>query len=713
MLIGGGHSHALLLKKWGMSPLAGARLTVIDPNPKPSYSGMLPGYIAGHYQRSELDIDLVRLARHAGASFVKAAATGIDPGRQCVEFQGRPAIFYDALSINIGAHSALPGLGDHPDSHIIPIKPLARFASAWDAYLQTVELSKTQQKILIIGGGVGGVEVALAIHHRLAVSLRIDAQIQIVDAKDQPLEGLAPNERKRLLYQLKSAGIAYTCGRVVTGAQNQTIEFEDSTSLHADFIIGATGARAYDWVNKSGLPAIDGFLNVDRYLRCGADTNVFAAGDCAHMTDSPREKAGVFAVHQAPVLYNNLRAALGFGALQSFRPQQDYLKLISLGRKSATAVKFGLSLSGDRLWSLKDRIDQRFMTRLSELPDMSVGSPPEIVADGVRELMLKTPPLCGGCGAKVDIDTLRTITDTKLAPPALTGDDSSIEEIDGRFHVMTTDHLREFWADPWTFSAIAATHALGDIWAMGARPSKALASIILPPMSSTLQQRMLEQIMSAARKVIEASGAEISGGHTSQGPELSVGFAVTGWSDKPPVKLSGVRDDDVLVLTKPIGTGVILAGEMAKKANADWVFAALDEMARPMSRDAEILARTATAMTDVTGFGLAGHLLNIAMASRVGVELNWEDVPLYEGAADLSAAGVRSSLWQSNRQAVMEYISTETCHDLLFDPQTAGGLLATLPSEAVHETIEAFERNGAPLYVIGHINDEIGKLIIG
>ena len=244
--------------------------------------------------------------------------------------------------------------------------------------------------------------------------------------------------------------------------------------------------------------------------------------------------------------------------------------------------------------------------------------------------------------------------------------------------VLTTDHLRAFTLDPWLMGRITAIHALGDIWAMGATPQAALAQIILPPLSEPLQERTLTELLDAAAEIFTAEGAEIVGGHTTTGAELTLGFTVTGLADRP-ITLAGARPGDALILTKPIGSGTILAAEMRLKARGADVAACLAEMARPQGTAARLL-REAHAMTDVTGFGLAGHLLNMLEASGTGATLDLAAIPLHAGALDLAAQGIRSTIWEANRAAAAPRVFHEDTPltALLFDPQTAGGLLAAV-----------------------------------
>ena len=155
VLIGGGHTHSLVLRQWGMNPLAGARVTVINPAVTAPYTGMLPGFIAGHYQRDELDIDLARLARFAGARLVLDEVIGIDRAERLVLLKQRPPIRYDIASINIGVTSALSSVPGF-DANAVPAKPLGQFAAAWERFVADVAASNRKADCVIGGGGGAG-----------------------------------------------------------------------------------------------------------------------------------------------------------------------------------------------------------------------------------------------------------------------------------------------------------------------------------------------------------------------------------------------------------------------------------------------------------------------------------------------------------------------------------------------------------------------------
>jgi selenide,water dikinase len=691
VLVGGGHTHALVLRSWAMNPLPGARLTVINPEPTAAYSGMLPGHIAGHYPRAALDIDLVRLAQFAGARLVLGRAEGIDRDARQVRIAEGPAVGYDVLSLDVGVTSTMPRLpGFEAFGH--PAKPLGPFAEAWQAYLD----GAAAVGVVVLGGGIAGVELAMAMRHRLTSEAR-EVPVTIVE-KDRALAALGPSARRKLLQSLRDEGVTLREGCTVTRVGESGVALADGTEIAADFVVGTAGAAAHPWLAASELANEEGFVTVNARLQ-SRDPSVFAVGDCAHLAETPRPKAGVYAVRQAPVLLHNLRAAAtGAGGLKPYRAQKDYLKLVSLGRKAAQAERFGIALSSPALWTLKDRIDRKFMDRLNTLPPPERPVRPWPRAAGAAPGAAER---CGGCGAKLGAGALSAGL-SHDAP----GDDAAILTDGGETRVMSTDHLRGFIADPAAMARIAAVHALGDIWAMGGQPRAATATLILPNQSDRLAQRHVREIMHAARAVMAAAGAEIVGGHTTLGAEMTIGFTITGACTRPPITLAGAQAGDRLVLTKPVGTGVIMAAHMRWRAEGAHVAGALAQMMQPQHVAARLLAE-ARAMTDVTGFGLAGHLRAICIASGVGARLEVARVPLLPGAEAYARAGVRSSLFAENAAG---FPAPETARAaLMFDPQTSGGLLAAVPGDA--EALCASLRDeGIAAAVIGEITDVPGQV---
>jgi selenide,water dikinase len=724
VLIGGGHSHALLLRKWGMAPLAGARLTVINPGPTAPYSGMLPGHLAGHYTRDALDIDLVKLARFAGARLILGAVDGIDLKQRQIHVPDRPPIGFDVASIDVGITSEMPNLVGFAD-HAVPAKPLDTFAQSWAAY----RAGDGPASIAVIGGGVAGAEIAMAFAHAMRRDRR-SATIHLID-RGAVLAALPHRSARRLRDAMGALGITLVENARIAQIRAGTIVMKDAPDIHAAFITGAAGAQPHGWLAQSGLDLHEGFITVNPFMQ-SSDPAIFATGDCAHMQFAPRPKAGVYAVRQAPILFDNLRTALrGTQKMRAYKPQKDYLKLISLGHKSALADRYGMTFSGPLLWRWKDHIDRTFMDQFRDLPQMDQPALPKERASGSVEA-LGDKPFCGGCGSKVGRGALATALSslpahTRADVEQIPGDDAAVLKFGTHRQVISTDHLRALVDDPVMMVRIAAIHALGDIWSMGAVPQGATANLILPRMSPALAERSLTEIMQATQRLLAQNGAALLGGHSSLGSEWSFGFTVTGLCETAPISTAGAQVGDALILTKPLGSGVIMAAEMAKVARGADVMAALAQMQQPQGRASTILAQAGTrAMTDVTGFGLAGHLLNICEASQVGAKLWPARVPLMQGALDLARAGIRSTLFPENRALLphsgahselphagahpeLPHAGGQPETDLMFDPQTAGGLLAALPGDPA-PVLAALQDAGYHAAHIGQITDQAGQI---
>ncbi|MDP2061654.1 MAG: selenide, water dikinase SelD [Phaeovulum sp.] len=706
VLIGGGHAHALVLRMWGMKPLPGVRLTLISPSATATYSGMLPGHVAGVYPRGALALDLVKLARHAGARLIIGRVSGIDRSLQQIEVEGRGRVAYDLASIDIGISAEMPALPGFA-SHAVPVKPLDAFADRWQAYAESVAAGQALGRVVVIGGGVAGVELALAAHERLGPK----AEVTVIEA-GTPLRALGRGARKRLCARLAQPGMRLILGAPVVRVAAHAVHLADDRVIEAEFILGSAATRPQGWLAETGLALSAGFVEVGPTLQSRTDPLIFAAGDIAHMDFAPRPKAGVYAVRQAPVLFHNLQAVLGGGQMRAYAPQRDYLKLIFAGGGTAVADKWHLPLHGRWLWRWKNRIDTAFMAKVHDLPRMAPPPLPARLAHGVREALAGGKPLCGGCGGKMAHAPLAAALANLPAPgradvAAGAGDDAAVLRAGEEYQVITTDHMRAFTPDPWLAARIAAVHALGDVWAMGAAPQAMLAQVTLPPMSETLQARSLTEVLAAAAAVCAEAGADLVGGHTASGAELTLGFTATGLCAGAPIRLAGAQPGDALILTKPIGTGVVLAAEMIGAAPGQAVAAALASMCRAQAAEAALLATVARAMTDVTGFGLAGHLLALLDASGLAARVDLASVPLLPGALALAEAGHASSLLPANLAALAGRMTAPpgARTDLLADPQTAGGLIAAVPAELAEQTLLKLRACGAGAAIIGSLGE--------
>jgi selenide,water dikinase len=296
-------------------------------------------------------------------------------------------------------------------------------------------------------------------------------------------------------------------------------------------------------------------------------------------------------------------------------------------------------------------------------------------------------------------------------------DDAALVDIGSeRLSLQTVDYFRAIVDDPYMLGKIAANHSLGDVYAMGGEPQTALAIATVPYGLEAKVEADLSAMMAGANEVLREAGCALVGGHTSEGAELALGFAINGLvSPKAVLRKGGLRPGDALILTKPIGTGTLLAADMRRKAKARWVMAAITHMIQSNGRAAEILRRHGVhAATDVTGFGLLGHLVEMVRASDVDVTIAMDRVPLLDGARETVALGIFSSLQPQNvrlRRAIreLETVAMHPVYPLLFDPQTSGGLLAAVPLGEAERCVAALRAAGyAAADIIGFMTEASG-----
>jgi selenide,water dikinase len=363
VLVGGGHTHVHVLKSFGARPMPGVRLTLIGRDIETPYSGMIPGFIAGHYTFDDCHIDLARLCAWAGVRLVHDEATGFDRANRQVLLKAGLAVPYDLLSIDVGS---APNLGTIPgaDQWATPVKPIADLGRLWPAFLEGMKNWLGPLNIAVIGGGAGGVELALAIDHRLREVAK-GAQVQVTLAtKDEILPGHAAAARRRMRAIFQRRGLRLLEKAATVRIERGAMQLESGKWLQADAAFVVTEASAAEWFATTGLPLDDsGFIAVEDTLRSTGDERIFAAGDCATVLKHRRPKAGVFAVRQGPPLARNLRRVLQGKAPEPFVPQSRYLSIIGTGDGRAVATRGSWAIEGAWVWRWKEHIDRRWMRR--------------------------------------------------------------------------------------------------------------------------------------------------------------------------------------------------------------------------------------------------------------------------------------------------------------------------------------------------------------
>ncbi|MGH8766231.1 MAG: FAD-dependent oxidoreductase [Burkholderiales bacterium] len=335
VLAGGGHVHAQVLLSFRNFVSKHLDVVLVNEVPKHTYSGMVPGVIAGHYAIEEAQIDLGRLALEAGGAFIQGRVERIDPGEKRLFLVGGETVDYDVLSLNIGSAPESAG------TDAIPVKPFEALFSQWRKILARGQLAP---RVAVVGAGAAGVELAMAM--KFALGRRSGGSVELFsDRFDLP-----PAFAVRIQAALARLAIPLRIG-VTAGKEC------DATFL-------ATGPSAAPMLQASGLQTdARGFVLVDASLRSVSHPDVFAAGDAASLAGMRVPKSGVYAVRQGPVLADNLKRAVRGMAMRDYRPQAKSLALLSCGGRYAIAARGDWSAEGAWAWRLKDWIDRRWIAR--------------------------------------------------------------------------------------------------------------------------------------------------------------------------------------------------------------------------------------------------------------------------------------------------------------------------------------------------------------
>ncbi len=735
VFVGGGHTHALAIRSLAMRAIAGVRITLISEQTLTPYSGMLPGFVAGHYTLEETHIDLNRLCQWAGVRWIKGTVVGIDPQSKSVRVEGSAAalsdrtqdnkpdtvpgsftVSYDTLSIDVGSTPDLsvPGAG----RYAVGVKPVSHFNRAWDGLLQASH-DEGNAEWGVIGAGAGGVELVLAMVHRLnrtgeagAKRAQNNLKFHLVFSSERVLPGYPLKLVKKVEERLKRFGIETHNNFRVARVTSEGLESERGEKLTLDKSIWCTGASAAQWPASSGITVTErGFIAVNSFLQSVSHADIFAVGDCSDMLEDPRPKAGVYAVRQAPFLADNLRAVLSAGRLTSVALQSDFLSLLSLGDKTAVGCRAGWVAGGAWVWKLKDYIDSKFMQRLNQ-----PGAPAMPQAPDAAMAMH-----CAGCGSKLgpqtlagNLSQLASFERDSITPALGHAEDASLWRVTaGTTAVQSIDGFRSFTDDLWRFGKICVNHALSDLYAMGATPVSAQVWVNLAFSHPRLQKRDHLLLMSGIATALEQQQVTLAGGHSTEGMENHVAVVANGelpmdrcWRKNTP------RKGDVLVLTKPLGSGVILAADMQGRASAVSIDAAFEMMLQSNRLAAERLVNLQpSAVTDVTGFGLLGHLLEMMTGStdsptdtKLGASINIDTIPFLAGSLQLAEEGFQSTIYPQLEPYLLECSIGSAVDrlklDLLLDPQTSGGLLISLDPASADQLLRQMNSSAA---VIGSV----------
>jgi len=612
---------------------------------------------------------------------------------------------YDVLSLGVGsvptdlARPFVPGCA-------LPLRPLAALLDRLDGIEAELKNAPRPFHLVIVGGGASGCELSLAIHTRIGHNP--DFRITLLQANPRLLPRFPAKTATAYERAFRSRGIAWRlCSRVI-GRDSGVLKLAGGESLACDAVLWATPGAPPDLIRESGLATDDrGFLRVQETLQSESDATTFGTGDCVSFAAHPDlARSGVHAVRQGEVLFENIVSYLHGRSLRRFRPQRRCLYLLNAGDRTAVLNYGPVAWKSRWVRRLKDRIDRRWVESFRPLEMPSNSSAED---DDLPQMR------CGGCGSKVAGDVLTAVLkrlepaqDTRILIGARHGEDAAVfrGEAGGPVQVQTVDYFRSFTDDPYLFGRVAALHAVSDLYAMNARPFAALAIATLPYARGPIQEAQLFELLAGAQRSFRELGVTLAGGHTTEGSELAIGFAMTGQADEERLfRKGGLVPGDRLILTKSLGTGALLAAWMRARCRADWYTGVVAGMLQPNRVAAEVFDRFGlTACTDVTGFGLAGHLLEMLDASNVGAKLYADRVPLLAGFLDVAAAGIVSSLHRDNVKVACRIGGPQPLPAWLFDPQTSGGLLAGVPADQVGDILRELHAAGyADAAVVGDV----------
>jgi selenide, water dikinase len=752
VLIGGGHSHSIFLKKFGMNPVRDINITLISPESLTPYSGMIPGLISGVYSEEECHIDIRHLCNFSNSKFIKDSVHNIDLINKYVMTHSTPPIHYDYLSIDIGITPDI--LNIDLSKNIAPIKPISEFTKKLNNFSESIH-NIINPKICIIGGGAGGIEIALSLHHKFSKAKK-EVELFLIHKGQNIVESYRNSVRNKILNTLKNKNIQVIVNEKVSKITDKSdslnlskIHCESGNTYDSNFIVFTTHASPPKWISNVNIKKDkNGFILVNTFLQSTSNPEIFATGDIANIENYNIEKSGVYAVRQGSYLFSNLIALTQNQKLKHYIPQKYFLSLLSTGDNKAIAKRNYLSWGPSNfLWKWKDYIDKKFMNSFVNLPyGMKSNS----------GLMFKNGDIrCTGCGSKIGesvlhnalsrvknyienkeikedifIDKISKILQNNIASHNSSkiiiglndGDDSAVLSLPlGKYTVNTLDFFKPLLKDNFISGKITANHCLNDIYSLGALPDSAMALITIPRMNEKESEEEIFQHMAGLVEVLEMEKCKLIGGHTNEGLETIIGLSCTGLVDSgSELRKENIKKGDILILSKPLGTGLIFACDMRNKSKAKWIDSAIFYMLQSNRRAMEIMKESnVRAITDISGFGLIGHLYKALQKTNLSAVLNLSNIPMIDGVKNIlkDFPLIKSSLFPENWNSFYNHITLDKNLvnfniDILFDPQTSGALLGFIPSEMSYNCISNLKKNGYTTSIIGEVTQAEFKIKI-
>jgi len=364
ILVGGGHAHVFVLDYLIKNTPADVDVTIISPSAWQDYSGMLPGWMAGYYDLSDCRINVKALAFRANVTFIEDVVMDMRADESYVVLGDGRRLNYDILSLDIGSETHLGSLSEI-GSGLVPIKPFDQFRDTWHRIVQTSQ-EVPNYKLIIVGGGAAGVELAFAARSALIAHSPL-SKVTLVAGRRGVLWNHGEAVRRRVVNQLDKQGI-HVISQRATGDSGRLL-LDDGHVLTADHIIAATNSSPAQWLKQSQMAlSTDGYVSVNAHHCSVSHANIFAAGNVCSREDINLERSGVHAVKAGPVLAHNIFACLEEKPLKSYCPGQRSLYLLLCSNHRAIASWGRYSAEGVWVWRIKNWIDRGFIQRFTLKP---------------------------------------------------------------------------------------------------------------------------------------------------------------------------------------------------------------------------------------------------------------------------------------------------------------------------------------------------------
>ena len=720
VLIGGGHSHLSVLMKLSKRPINGNRITLITNEIDTPYSGMIPGYIEGIYSWRDSHIDLYRLCLKLNVRFIHAEVERVSAYEKEIYFKDRPKIKFDVLSINTGIQSnnrEIKGAA----KYCLPVKPISKLTNN---FLNKITNFKS---IAFIGGGAGSVELALAIKKRF-LNINQDIKITIITGKRGLLSTFPQKTKLTSLKTLEKFKIDIIEYKRVLEVKPKQIILSDKSMLKIDKAILSTNSMTPKWLAKSDI-----LLTKDNYILVNKSfqTNykyVFASGDVIDFNNQNLKKAGVFAVRSGKPLAINIRKFIIGKKLVEYKFNKNYLALIGTSKRSAIATKYNLTFNSRFFFYLKKYIDQNFIKKFSDFRIRKKFTLDALKTDVLNIFVKHKEKItdendimqCKGCAAKVPLNALK-----QALPKDIVSTSEDAVSVPGHPELyQTVDMISSIITDPFLLGKIAANHSISDMVSVNSKITSAMMILQLPLSKTEINSRDLEQVLLGANEIFKTIDCPLIGGHTMIGKDKDpiIGFSILGQKQKK-IKIvknrRKIKTKDLLILTEKIGSGLIFAGINNYLIDSYFQIDVIKQMIKgnlnfgKISNQLNILS-----MTDITGFGLANHLLNLIKRdnSKTGLTIYPNKIPLFEGVNECLNKDIKSSLFKSNYDIAQKDIiykrDKSKLDNILYDPQTVGGIAFIIPQEEKYKHFKVLKENNIKFTEIGFVNNIENKIAI-